>query len=98
MPDVGDEDVLEVATAKDQQPIEAFAPDASDPTLGVRPRIRCPYRRFDHPDPFRAEDVVELAAELAVAIRNQKPRPDVRIVELHQRVARLLSDPRPLGW
>src|SRR5262249_60229810 len=87
---------VEVATAKDQPPIEAFAPHGSDPALGMRPRIRCPYRRFDHPDAFGAEDVVEVAAELAVAVADKEQRPDILIVELHEQVARLLSDPRPV--
>src|SRR5262249_4208705 len=60
VPDVAPENVLEVAAAKDQQPIETFAPRGSDPPLGARPRIRSLYRRFDHPDAFGAKDLVEV--------------------------------------
>ena len=52
MPRVGREDVVEVAAADDQEPVEAFAADASDPALGVRSRFRRPYRRSDYPDPL----------------------------------------------
>jgi hypothetical protein len=56
---VGREDVVEVTTADDQEPVEALAADAADPTLGVRPRLRSPYGRFDDTDAFGMEDVVE---------------------------------------
>src|SRR6266542_2361140 len=92
-PDVGDEHVLEVAAAEDQQPVEALAADAADPALGMGARLRRPYRRFDDVDAFGAEDLVELAAELAVSITDQELRADALVVELHQQVARLLGDP-----
>ena len=96
---VGREDVLEVAAADDQDPVEAFAAHAADPALGVRPRPRCAHRRLDHADAFGAEDLVEVTGELAVAVADQKPRPDIFVVELHQQVARLLGHPaRRPGW
>src|SRR6266540_520522 len=95
--DVGRENVVEVAATEDQDPVEAFAACAADPAFGVRPCCRRPHGRFDDADAFRAEDLVELARELAVAITDQKPRPDVRVVELHQQVARLLSNPAAVG-
>jgi hypothetical protein len=76
MPDVCDEHVLEVAAAEDQQPVEALSADAADPALGMGARLRRPYRRFDEVDPFGAEDLVELAAELAVSITDQELRAD----------------------
>jgi hypothetical protein len=39
MRDVGREDVGEMATAEDENPVEAFAADAPDPALGMRPRL-----------------------------------------------------------
>jgi hypothetical protein len=57
--------------------VEAFAPNASDPALGVCPCLRRPNRRLDHPDAFGAEDLVELARELAVAVTDEKPWPGV---------------------
>src|SRR6266496_998963 len=73
MSDVGRKDVVEVTAAEDQEPVKAFAPNAADPALGVCPRLRRPNRRLDHPDAFGAEDLVELARELAVAVTDEKP-------------------------
>src|SRR5262249_26991079 len=87
----------EVSAAEDQQPVEAFAADATDPALCVRPRLWRPRRRLDHTDAFGAEDLVELARELAVSVTDQKPRTDAVAVELHQQVARLLSNPAAGG-
>src|SRR6478752_7715866 len=93
MPDVYDEHVLEVAAAEDQQSVEALAANASDPAFGVRSRLRRPHPRLDHPDALGAEDLVELAGELAVAITDQEARTHALVVELHQQVARLLGHP-----
>jgi hypothetical protein len=38
----------------------------------VRLRLWRPHRRLDHPDAFGAEDLVEAARELAVAVTNEK--------------------------
>jgi hypothetical protein len=62
------QDVGELPPAEDQDPVEALAPDAFDPTLRVRLRPRRRDWRADHPDPFRAEDLVEDERELAVAV------------------------------
>jgi len=53
--DIGGENVAEVAAVEDQQPVEALAADAADPTFGVRSRLRRPYRRFDDPDALGVE-------------------------------------------
>src|SRR5262249_10837107 len=58
VPGVGREDVLEVAAADDQDPVETLAPDAADPAFGVCPRLRCSHGRLDHADASRAEDLV----------------------------------------
>jgi hypothetical protein len=88
----------EVSAAEDQEPVEAFAAGASDPALGVRPRLWRAHRRFDHADTFGAEDLVERARELAVTVTDQNPRPTgTLVVELHQQVPRLLSHPASVG-
>jgi hypothetical protein len=51
--------VLELAAAKDQQPVEALATHATDPALGVRVRVRRLDRRTDHSDSSASEDVIE---------------------------------------
>src|SRR5207248_2306600 len=93
---VGREDVLEVAAADDQEPVEALASDAADPALGVCPRLWRPHRRLDYTDAFGAEDLVELAGELTVAVTDEVARAGSLVVELHQQVARLLAHPRPI--
>jgi hypothetical protein len=50
MPDVGAHGLLQVGEADDQEPVKAFAPQASNPALRVRIRPRRPHRRPDHPD------------------------------------------------
>jgi hypothetical protein len=82
-----------VAAAEDQEPVETLAPDAADPTFGVRSRLRGSHRRLDDTDSFRAEDLIEVTAELAVAVTDEKPRPDARVVKLHEQVACLLGHP-----
>ncbi len=49
---IASEDVLQMPTVDDQQPVEAFPAGASNPALGVGSRLRGPHRRFDHTDAF----------------------------------------------
>ena len=39
---------LEVLAAENQKPVQTFAAQAADATLGVRSRPRCPHGRLDH--------------------------------------------------
>jgi hypothetical protein len=82
--DVDAEDVLELAAAEDQEPVEALPPDASDPAFRVRARVRCLDRRPDDLDALAAEDAVDGAAELRVAVVDQEPRPPAAVVEVDQ--------------
>jgi hypothetical protein len=43
--DVGPQDLLKVAAADDQQPVQALGADRPHPALGVRVRLGCPHRR-----------------------------------------------------
>jgi hypothetical protein len=45
MLDVDPEDLLQVAAADDQQPVQALGADRPHPALGVRVRLGCPHRR-----------------------------------------------------
>jgi hypothetical protein len=46
--DVDPKDPLQVATANDQEPVEALGADRPDPALCVRARLGCLYRRHKH--------------------------------------------------
>jgi hypothetical protein len=55
MADAGAHNLLQVAPTKDQGPVEAFASQASDPALGVRPRPWRPHRCANHADASEAK-------------------------------------------
>ena len=86
-------DALEVAAADDQQPVEALPPQTADRALGLCSRLRRPHRRLDHRDALGAEDLVEVARELAVAVTDQEAGAHSFIVESQQQVTRLLAHP-----
>src|SRR6266849_6014412 len=71
--DVDTQDALELASACDQEPVEAVAADGADPALRERVRIRRPKRRSYDLDALALEDIVEGATELAVAVVDQEP-------------------------
>jgi hypothetical protein len=95
--DVDEQYAFEVAAPEDQQPVETFTADAPDPPLSMRPRLRRSHWRLDHSDSGGAEDLVEVAGELAVAITDHKPRLDPLVVDVHEQVARLLGHPCAVG-
>jgi hypothetical protein len=97
MEQVRSDDVLQVTAAENQEPVEAFAADAPDPALSMRPRLRSSHGRLDDSDAFGAEDFVEVSGELAVAVTDKKQRADVLVVEMHQQVACLLGHPAAVG-
>jgi len=55
--DVHAEYALELAAVEDQQPVEALTPDAADPALDVRVRVRRLERCADDPYRLAMEDV-----------------------------------------
>jgi hypothetical protein len=71
--DVDAQDMLELFAARDQEPVEVLAADGADPALGEHVRVWCPKRGADDLDAFALEDVIEGAAELTVAVVDQKP-------------------------
>src|SRR6266571_3445519 len=95
--DVDAEDVLELAATEDQEPVEALPAHAADPAFGVGVRVRRLDRRSDDLDAFAAEDVVEGAAVLRVAVVDQEARPLAAVVEIHQHVACVLCYPGCVG-
>jgi hypothetical protein len=70
--DVGVQDALELATAGDQDPVEALVPDGADEAPGKCVGLWSVERRSDDFDPLAAEDLVEGVGELRVAIVDQE--------------------------
>jgi hypothetical protein len=91
--DVPPEDVLQVATADDQQPVQALGADGADPTLGVGVGVGRLDRREQHLGALGAEDVVEAAGELRVPVAQQKARSLSSIRCRQEPVAGSLGDP-----
>src|SRR3954468_1006398 len=73
--DVDTEDVRELSAADDQEQVETFAADRSDPALREGVRVRRPERCADDLDAFAPEDVIEGTRELAIAVMDQKAQP-----------------------
>jgi hypothetical protein len=70
--DVDAQNMLELASSEDQQPVQAFGPCGPHEALGVSVGLRRAERRLDNVDAFRAEDLVEAGGELGVAIADQE--------------------------
>jgi len=95
MVDVDAEHAFEVASVEDQQPVEALRTDCSDEALRDRVRLRRSDRRLHDPDAFAAENLVEGAAVLAVAVADEEA--DSLFGEVKTEVARLLGYPGAAG-
>src|SRR4051812_38033400 len=78
--DVDAKDVGELAAAEDQEPVEPFAADGSDPALHVSVRIGCSDGRPDDLDSIAREEGVERARELRVAVVDQEPSLPVAVL------------------
>jgi hypothetical protein len=86
-----------VALIDDQDVVKQFAADSADEALGDRVRSRCPNRGLDDSDVDGGEDGIEAGSELAVAVADQEPEAPAGVVEVHQQVARELSQPSAGG-
>jgi hypothetical protein len=96
--DVDTEDALELATVDDQDPVEALAPDRADEALGVGVRLRRLDRRLDDFDPLAAEDLIERAVELGVAIANQESKRRGSLGERPSELAACCAVQAPFGF
>jgi hypothetical protein len=94
---VNAEHALELAAADDKGPVEALAPERADSALGVGGGVWRSDRRADDRHAFAAEDLVEAAVKLAVAVVEEEAKGLLAIVEEHKQVARLLCDPATIG-
>jgi hypothetical protein len=94
VPAVDAEHLLEMASAENQNPVEAVGANRPHPALSEGVRVRGLDRRADHLDALRPEDLVEGVAELRVAIVDEEPE-RLLVAQLHDEVARLLD---PVGF
>src|SRR5205807_7709084 len=65
VPDVDAEDMLELALAEDQEPVEAFAADAADPAFHVGVGVWRPDGRADDLDVLTRQEGVEARGNFA---------------------------------
>jgi hypothetical protein len=70
--DVYAQDAFELPAAGDQEPVEAVAANGADPAFGECVCLRRAKWSADDLDAFAAKNIVEVSAELAVAIVNQE--------------------------
>src|SRR6058998_994857 len=89
--DADTQHAFEMTAVQDQQPVQTFGAHASNEALRNCVRLRRPHRRLHDPDALAAEDLVEGAAVLAVAVTDQETR--ALVGEVEGEVARLLGDP-----
>ena len=85
VPVVGAEHVLKMASADDQDPVEAIGANRTNPALGVGIRVRRLDRRVDHSDAFGPEDLIEGVAELRVTVVDEEPE-QLLLTQLHDEV------------
>jgi hypothetical protein len=81
MLDIGPQHQLKMTPVEDQQPVQALFPHAADPALGEGVRARRPNRCLEHLYALVAEDLVEAATKLAVAVVDQEVDRSVVICE-----------------
>jgi hypothetical protein len=62
------EDLLQVTSPDDQEPVETLGADRADPALRMGVRVGCLYRCQEHLRALGAEHIVEAAGELRVAV------------------------------
>jgi len=91
--DIDPQDLLQVGSSYDQEPVQALGADGADPSLGVRVRLGRLHRRHQHLTTFGAEHVVERVDELRVPVAQQEAYPSPSLFQHQQQVAGLLGDP-----
>ncbi len=72
MVDEDPEHTLEMVPVHDQQPVKALGAGGTDEALRDRVRLRRTHRCADDIDALAAEDGVEVASELAIAVADQE--------------------------
>jgi len=95
---VDPQDLLQVASSDDQQPVQALGPHRTDPALGVGVGVGRLYRRDQYVGAVRIEDVVEGTGELRIPIANKEAHSSAPLAQHEAQVAGLLGNPSPSGW
>jgi hypothetical protein len=97
VPSVDPKDLLKVAAADDQQPVQALGADGPNPPFGEGVRVGRLHRRHKHVHIFRSEHVIEPTAELRVPIAHKKAHAVAPLLQCEQQVAGLLVTQAALG-
>ena len=95
--DIDPEDLLQVTTADDQQPVEALGPDGTDPPLRIGVGVRRLDRRDEHLGALGLEHLVEPTTALRVAVAEHKAQSLSSLRCRQEQVAGLLGDPGTIG-
>ena len=93
MADVLSKHSLEVAMAKDEHPVEAFASDGSHPTLRVGIGSRRSNRGLNDLDALGAEHLIEAGRELCVPITDEELDGTTSISQVTDQIAGHLGNP-----
>jgi hypothetical protein len=88
--DVDTEHAFEVTPVEHEQPVQALGAHGTDEALRDRVRLRCSHRSLHDPDALAAENLIERAAVLAVAVADQEA--DAPIAEVETEVAATTAD------
>ena len=95
--DIDPQDLLQVASSYDQEPVQALGADRADPSFRVGVRPGRFHRRHQHLAAFRAEHVVEAAGELRVPVTEHEAHSSPSLLQHQQQVAGLLGNPAAVG-
>jgi hypothetical protein len=89
------EDLLEVTTTEDEEPVETLSAGRAYESLGDRVRTRRSNGRLDDPNALSAEHLVEAGGELRVSVPDEELDCSGTLGDDDAQVAGLLSDPLP---
>src|ERR1035437_2213740 len=95
MSDVIGQDLLEMSTPEDEEPIGALSADGADESLGERVRSWRSNGCLDDSDALGAEYLVEAGRELRVSVPDEELGCPRSACEVAGEVASLLDDPPP---
>jgi hypothetical protein len=95
--DVDPKGLLEVASADDQQPVQALGADGLHPALGVRVRLGRLHWGQEHLDALRPEHCIEAVAELGIPVAQHEAYLPAPLAKHQQQVPCLLGDPSTIG-